>query len=606
MPLWATGEESAGAELAGRPGTADRLEDLRVVGPGTVAIEPDWRAVLTLRNATGTPPLGGTEANAVCGIFPFAQPVGAAPGAGIVFSYNAADDKVYLDHVDEAGASLRRLVAWSGYAPTIPPQVTGFEWYGKFVAAAYGREAASARPGLLVYDPVAGTVTVPTINVVGGGAAAARLRFRGVSRHRGTVLGWGTRSEEAGEIDTPDILRWARYVAADLTVDASWQTGTDDQSPGAAVIGTPGLPLVACAPAGLAHILGKATEVFALDGDYASQFNTGRYLGAHGPESTVSMVGFGPGAAWMSAVGPAISLNGGALQLLGTDRLRRRLGTYFDFGSVWAAHQAQEKRVLWLVRRQKSIDGAALTAAWADEALVWDYERDLLYVKRLPATCYSIGTIRPSDAALPGPAGAPSAFAVTGLTSTGGTAGWTTGDAAAETFLEFKRSADAMYSTLPAIAAGLLTVGLTGLSAATAYDARIRHFRNGVFSAYATTSFTTIGASSVGAPSAFVYEGLGSSRASGKTYWTARLTWTPGEFAAGAVTEVYEGTTASFAAASKLDEVGVATVEKSITALEGAGPRYYWIRHRLVDGSVSAAVALAGHPITYNATYLAA
>lgn len=580
LPLFAGGEDSGAGPLASS--LANRIENGVLTGAGSVDQEPDWRLAATCTD-------GSNENAAVCGIFPFATQGGAsAASAGIVFSFDQTDDTIFLHQLGEDGSILRTLTAWTGYTETAPPQITGFELFGKFYANAYGREAAASRLGMLVFDPTgAGTVSVPTFDLSAGGAAAARLRFRGIALHRDALpIGWGYLNEETGNIDQPQCVRYAKYTAPD-----TWVADTTESSAGFFNCGRLNTPVIGCAPSGQYMILGKEREVFAMDGDYGAYLYPYRPIGsAHGPVSTAGIVSTGPLAVWMDRDGyVCLSEQGGFIKLLSPDRLARRRLTYYDLGYTCAWHEAAHTRVAFLLRRRTTLAGAALTDKWATEILYWDYERDAFTFRGIPTACFSGGTIAGPGITLTAPSGTPASLGRT-ATSSSAALTWTHagGDPTAQIAVEYRVSGAVSYTVAGLADPGALTWTLTGLTASTLYEWRLRYFKNGQYGSYANgTDFTTSAASAVGTPSGLSGSIVSSYPYGGKTYSVARLAWTRGEFASGSQTLVYEGSTSTFAAASVIQTLGSAQVSIDVTKLveSPATVRYYWVRHQLADGT---------------------
>ena len=73
-------------------------------------------------------------------------------------------------------------------------------------------------------------------------------------------------------------------------------------------------------------------------------------------------------------------------------------------------------------------------------------------------------------------------------TSTGG---WTAGDNAAQTEVSIGTVASGSYSVVTTLGAGIASYAFTGLSPSTAYQWRVRHVKNGEYSSYLSSSFTT-------------------------------------------------------------------------------------------------------------------
>jgi hypothetical protein len=143
LPIGVGGEQrDAGLGLV-EPGRVRLLRNGLLVGPGLVRHAPDWVLADTCKNIAGP-----VENHAVCGIFPFTTQGGAsAESAGIAFSFNATDDIVYLHQLDENGAILRTFSAFTSYTEAQPPQITGFEMFGKFYFADYSFNTASCAKG---------------------------------------------------------------------------------------------------------------------------------------------------------------------------------------------------------------------------------------------------------------------------------------------------------------------------------------------------------------------------------------------------------------------------------------------------------------------------
>jgi len=112
--------------------------------------------------------------------------------------------------------------------------------------------------------------------------------------------------------------------------------------------------------------------------------------------------------------------------------------------------------------------------------------------------------------------------------------------------------------------------------------------KNGQYGSYAAGSnFTTDAGSAIGTPSNLASAFSSSYPYGGKTYAVYGLSWTQTEFSSGAMVEVYEGTTATFADASLiLSRTAVATgTSVTYEVTSPATVRYYWVRYRLADGT---------------------
>jgi len=589
MPLFQGGENTAGAPLVSQE--AARLENALLTGQGVVAQVPDWRVADTCDDGAGSP----TESDAVCGIFPFATQGGAsAPSAGVAFSFDTSANKVYLHQLGEDDQILRTLDALTSYTEALPPQMTGFEMFGKFYFCPDAREAAASRKGLYVFDPAAaGTVTGISADVGGGSAA---LRFKGITKHRGgTVLGWGYLS--AADPARPEIMRYCKYGTPD-----TWVADTEPTTAGFFPVGTRGLPVTACAAAGQVTVLGKPTEIFALEGDYSEQFYYRQIGQAHGPLSVTGMVSTGPLAVWMGEQGPALSAEGGKVELLATNRLTRRLKTYYDLTYAWAVHDSPRTRVGWLLRRSTELDGTALTAAWGDQILWWDYQRDSFTIQGTPTTCFSIGTTEGAQLTLAGPNGAPSSAVVVDVTSTSATLAWSNAgaDDASQIYLEYRVVGAPTYTVVGPLSPGTTGSTVTGLAVSTDYEWQLRYYRNGVYGSYAVGNpWTTQSAAAVAAPTNVTASDPATFTSKGVMYATVEVQWQNEEQSEGAAVLVWEGTTSVFAAAESVATLPVPYVVWSLTHPATTTNYWYWVQARNAAGLLSTETALGSNPIQY-------
>ncbi len=489
LPVGPMGE--AQDEMVIQPPRLKILRNAFIAGPGRVRQATDWLKADILKNLAGTPVAG----HAVCGAFPFIQQGGlSVPSGGIAFSFNGDDDKVYLHHLDENGIVQRTLAAYSTFTNQLPPQITGFEMFGKFYFCEYGRESAATRKGLAVYDPTgAGAVTIPTFDLVTGGAAAAALRFRGICVHRGaTILGWGYQNEETGGIDVPHAVRYCKYDTPD-----TWIPDTTDQTAGFFNLGTLGLPVIGCAPAGQYTILGKEQEIFALDGDFSANFYPRKIGVAHGPVSTIGIVSAGTFACWMSLFGPVWS-DGTQMRPIAIDKDLRRFLSYLDLTTCAAEHDAARNRIVWALRRREDDQGVTVTSPYLTELLWWDYVREEFGVQSLPKPIFCLGSIRGKGETLVGPTGVVSGITASNVGSIGATISWTPGDNSPDvTFqVEYRVNGTTPWTIAGKTPPATYSKTLTALDPTTTYDVRVAQIRNAQQSAYttATALFTTLAA----------------------------------------------------------------------------------------------------------------
>lgn len=602
LPIQGSGGEQpdAGPGLL-EPGRAKLIKNGVIVGPGVVAQEADWLKADTCKNLAGTP----VEGHAVCGIFPFAQQGGAsAPSAGIVFSFNSTDNTVYLHQLGETGLILRTLTAFTGYTNALPPQITGFEMFGKFYFVPYRTdEGVASRFGMGVFDPAgAGVITFPTFTLSGGAATA--LRFRGISNHRGgTILGWGYYTE--GDQDEPHVLRFNKYGAPD-----TWVPDTTDTTAGFINVGTLKLPIVACAMSGQYTIIGKETEIFALDGDFSAQFYYRRIGTAHGPVSTVGMVDIPEAAVWMALKGPAMSQNGNPIELIGIDRILRRFLSYMDLTTSCAVHDADRQRVLWGLRRKDDEDGNLVSSLFLTELLWWDYARNAFGTRSLPSPIFALGTIRGPGISLLPPTGVVSAIVASDVGFTTATISWTPGDPSSDvTFqVQYRVTGTTPWTNAGTTPPATYSRGLSGLTGPSVhYDVQVRQIRNGQASAYvqALDLFTTLATPPT--PPAPVNAGVGQTGscfcAGSNRYEGLRATWDAFS-SPSTVVEVFRSTDPVFPGGSAIGDAYPTDGQVDLGSYLVGSVYYFWLRSRRTDDTSihSAEVQCAPAPLSVSST----
>jgi hypothetical protein len=72
---------------------------------------------------------------------------------------------------------------------------------------------------------------------------------------------------------------------------------------------------------------------------------------------------------------------------------------------------------------------------------------------------------------------------------------WTAGDSSAQTEVSIGTVASGTYSVVTTLTAGVASYPFTGLSPSTGYQWRVRHLKNGQYSSYLWSSFTTTASS---------------------------------------------------------------------------------------------------------------
>lgn len=449
----------------------------------------------------------GQEGHAVVGIFPFEQQGGAsAASAGVVFVYDKVAQVILLAQMGEDLSNLRYLDGYTAYTQAYPPQVTGFEMFGKFYATEYARQTAANRKGMLVFDPAgAGTITIPTF-VLNGGAAAS-LKFRGICKHRGaTILGWGYQDEvtPTGE----HILRYCKYGTPD-----TWVPDATEVTAGQIPVGTLNVPIIGCAQSGQYTVIGKQNEIFILDGDYSSQFYLRPIGKANGPISTAGICSTGDIAVWMSANGPAVSVQGAAVELIGVDQVTRRFLSYMDLANAACAYDSRNSRVGFGLRRKYDDAGDPVSSSYLSEILWWDHVRNVFYPGDVPRQFWCLGTTKGTDLNLPGPTGVVSAITAASVTSHSAKVSWTAGDTSPDvTFIvQVRPNGSATWQDAVTTGQAIYTATVQDLSPSQAYDVRIAQVRNSQTSAYveSLSLFTTGVTGAVADPTTVTVEEFG-------------------------------------------------------------------------------------------------
>ena len=598
IPLVGGGEQSAAAPGAFQAREASLLRNAVIRGPGLVSQQEDWLLADTLDDGAAG------EEHAAIAVFPFEQQGGAsAASQGIAFSIDFTANIVRLHQLLENLSVDRVLTAWATYTQTVRPQITGFEMFGKFYFCEYARQVASQRKGYTNFDPAAaGTVTTPTFDLNAGGAGPSALLFRGIVKHRGaTVLGWGYFNED--DIDNPHMIRFCKFGEPD-----TWAADTSETSAGFFNVGTIDVPVVACAASGQYTIIGKQSEIFSLDGDYSSQFYTRQIGQAHGPVSTVGMASIGEAAVWMSDEGPAISVQGGSVTLLGIDKLTRRFLQYMELLNCQAVHDKRNQRVLFALRRRTDEDGDTVTLSFLSELLVWDYKRNQFYVSSIPAQIWALGTSRGPGIVLAAPTGVVSSITATEVTDNSALIAWTAAETAPDvTFqVQWKPNSETDWRPEPPLATPEATpeLRLTGLPSdadGVAIDVRVRQVRNAQVSAYVTASslFTTDAAGLVATPTNVTAEVTGWSDPPGTA--RALIKWDPYIASLVVVMNVYRNTVDTFASATRIGRpksTAVGEFEDPVDHSAGSS-FFYWVQMQNTDTDVvSASVQATPAPLS--------
>lgn len=583
LPLLQGGEDASSAPFIGA--RTYRVENGLLKGIGVVEQVPDWVIADQLYNAA-------TINQAVVGGGPFATQGGASEAsAGMAFSWDAVGQALWAHQLADGGYMIQQVQAWGTYLEQVPPQITSFEMFKRYYACPYGQEVVASRQGLGYYDPVGNTFTVPTF-ALGGGPAAA-LRFRGIAKHRGaTIIGWGYYTET--DPDQSHVLRGCKY--GDPT---TWVLDTTPTSAWFLNVGTLNVPIVACGTSGPYTIIGKTSEIFLLEGDYSAQLSYRQIGTAHGPVSTAGMTSTGPLCVWMSEQGPALSENGGPVQVLHAERNVQRMLTYFQLTTACAVHDSTNTRVGFLLRRKQTLAGVPVTSNWPDDILWWDYTRDAMHFQGISTTGWCLFTINAVNPVLNPPVGTPANLGAT-PSAAGAVLTWdhSAGDPLAQVSVEYRLATSPTFTVAGVTSVGAITWTLTGLAFATNYQWRLRYVRNSQYGAYTgTQAFTTTAVAA--APTDVSVSFTDTYMVGGITHVINTVRWTQTEFSSGATVSVYESTSPAFADAVVVGSDAASSTSLDIDKPQTASLYYYWVVQYLNDGTPSTEVPAVGSPIAY-------
>jgi hypothetical protein len=203
----------------------------------------------------------------------------------------------------------------------------------------------------------------------------------------------------------------------------------------------------------------------------------------------------------------------------------------------------------------------------------------------------------------PPPPPPPSGLIVTGVTSSGATLSWTSGDNQSSTTVQHRSAGAGLWNSDATLGVGVPpTYTLSGLQPCTLYDVNLFHTRFGVSSSAYTVNgaFSTPAATGLCPPLNFHVEECVTSMSGGKTYRTYTVAWERGVISSGSW-EIGKAET---------NNPGSAVIVKSGSAFKtgtALGPYlgsntpsytlYHWIRHKNTNGQTSDWVALVDNPL---------
>ena len=451
---------------------------------GQLHVRGGSRVMLTLKNDAGTP----AEISHALNIRPF-SPVG-----GLIIGWDNAQNKHYAWRVTEDMAfstgteSTSRTdltaapsSAWNnGATPGMP--VMAELWEKMFLCDANTDYAT--RNTLLSIDG-SGTVLQPSF-AFGSGAAQA-IRPYVLEEYNGVLFVAGYDNEDGSSEDEPAMLRHS-FLGRSPDDTTAGAEGFDPDAWN--LIGAKGQRITALRKGKGLLLVAKEDELYRVSG-FGRAYKGWQYqvdpvgntlgLGIANPHALEFAEGYWYG---IGAQGP-LRTDGFSVESLTGPRSRGWRG--MDLTSVsWVRYHPERRLMLFGLHPSEARTGRSTTFPWM--IWVWDIDREVWMPDWDPNTDFHLGGALASSSA-DGPSAAPSNPAASLETTTGYTAGWTNGDATAVTELwERDSTAGAAFAAVTtSIAAGTATLARTGLSSGHTYEFKVRHRKNGIWSAFSST-----------------------------------------------------------------------------------------------------------------------
>lgn len=535
-------------------GALKDASNLYVVGLNQVRLRNGSGAVMTFHDDAGTP----ANVTSIRAVQPFKD-----RALVIAHSTNTSKTYGYVVAADFTGwySSSDTLTTGTTAAPTVtlwtsitvPPDVYVAEGLGiAFVAHTQAADASGLnwptyRIGYNI-DSV-NTWTAQTLQSNLDGVGAANIYFSGVIAFEQHLWGWGFGAGNTAATGyNPSRARFSNIIFGfndAANVERDFFQSEDDLDLGNRT-GSAREKILAAAVAGQTLFLfGHETvsRVQGYDRDSWQKTIVDTTYGIVGPKACVStgdMVYYwtnrGParlkGYVWYGQEGQPEPLWDGIVGGV-TDAM-----TGGNPASIVAGFARDLDQVQWFYQ--------ANSTAGLVQFAAYDIRRDIWLgpVSSVGVQVACAGAVEPvyTTTSLPGPpSGAPSLTAATGVGASQGNINFTVADATASTEVSIQAHTGGTWAVLvtaPPNAGPALSVVATGLTQSTGYDARVRHEKNGQFSAYSTnttpyfttTMFTALAPTSL-AGTSFGPPGVPSSA-------TGQLTWTVNE--SSSQTEVWE------------------------------------------------------------------
>jgi hypothetical protein len=408
----------------------------------------------------------------------------AATGAVLV-AWSAGTTKHYAWAVtsDMAFAGATELLSQTAFpsswnrATTARPVLASL--FEKLYVADATPTYASRNPMAVIDAIVPPGIAVPTYEFVAGGAAAAALRPYCLEEYNNGLFVAGYGDEETGAGDDPALVRHSF-----LGKDPAASDGFDKDAYN--TIGAKGDRVTAMKKGRGLLLIAKANELYRLSG-FGRAYPGWQYQ----VDGVANTEGFGVenplalehAEGWWFGVGKQGPFRTDGYQVESLMGPRQRTWKGIDkLDKIWVRYHAERRLMLFGVH---AVSGAPdTTNPWV--LLCWDMARDVwqpnwrmagntrLYVGAMIAT---------TTTAAPG--AAPTGLSTTSITTSGWTANWTNGDATAETEVWVRDvTAGGSWLLVTAVAAGIASYAVTSRIGHNSYQWKLRHRKNGIYSAY--------------------------------------------------------------------------------------------------------------------------
>lgn len=488
VPGWVSGvvQDAEPGVLA--PGTLVEGRNLVPTPAGRLRTRGGTRVAQTLHDDQATP----AEISHVLALRPFtgvgALAIGWADAVDKHFAWRLEQDMAFATGSEATSRhDLTSVSSWANAsAPGRPVMAEVFEkMYLADATETYGNR------NTLVSIANDGTVTKPQF-AFGAGAAAAVYPYC-LEEYNGVLFIAGYGTEDAGDGDRPEYLRHSFLgrspdAANGFDIDA-WN-----------LIGSKGQRITALRKGRGLLLVSKANEFYRVSG-FGRAYAGWQYaveavdnplgLGAANPNCLI----YAEGSWWGVGDQGPFRTDGFRVDSLVGPRLRDWNGIDRPT-EAWVSWHPERRLVLFGLHPTEASAGRSATYPW--KVWAWDVDRqvwqpdwtmgaDLFFASAVEAV--SSATAAGSAA----PSAPPSAPVTSGETTTGYTASWTNGDAAAETEFWEKEGSGGTWTLIDVIAAGTATYAQTGRTNHTQYYWKVRHRKNGIASDYtAETSAQTL------------------------------------------------------------------------------------------------------------------